>query len=146
MILTCPRCATRYVVREEQVGPQGRKVKCSACGELWRAEAALPEPPALDPYVVVAADLEEAVVQDIEPPEAAVPAFETAPQPQSQAELLARMRTRAKTRRRYGLTMLWGSLAALVTVAAVAVVFRQEIARAWPAAARGYAAVGMPVR
>lgn len=45
MILTCPRCATRYVVGEDQARPQGRKVKCTSCGEVWTAQTAPPTDP-----------------------------------------------------------------------------------------------------
>src|SRR5664279_3080670 len=37
MILTCPDCATRYVVDDERISPQGRAVRCAACGTRWTA-------------------------------------------------------------------------------------------------------------
>jgi len=55
MILTCPRCATRYLANPLQVWATGRTVQCAACGQRWRAvgegvrsvsEPAAPPPPA----------------------------------------------------------------------------------------------------
>ena len=37
MILTCPNCATRYVVEDADLRAEGRLVRCSACSEQWRA-------------------------------------------------------------------------------------------------------------
>jgi predicted Zn finger-like uncharacterized protein len=45
MILTCPRCATRYVVEDAEVHADGRKVRCSACAEEWRVYPEGVEPP-----------------------------------------------------------------------------------------------------
>lgn len=39
MILTCPECATRYVVKDGSIGPKGRKVRCANCGHSWHQEA-----------------------------------------------------------------------------------------------------------
>jgi predicted Zn finger-like uncharacterized protein len=46
MILTCPRCATRYLVDPLQVWSGGRNVQCDACGQRWRAvgEGVRPQP------------------------------------------------------------------------------------------------------
>ncbi len=35
MLLTCPNCSSQFKVSEEILGTQGRKVKCSGCGEIW---------------------------------------------------------------------------------------------------------------
>jgi predicted Zn finger-like uncharacterized protein len=35
MFIACPKCATTFTVLPEQIGPNGRKVKCSKCGNIW---------------------------------------------------------------------------------------------------------------
>ena len=116
MILTCPRCAARYVVGEDQVRPQGRKVKCTACGEVWRVEPELSEPP--EPYVVATPE-----------PEVEAPVVvETAPPPEPN-ELRERLRRR-ESRSAQGRAMLWTSLVTLFTVAVLVVALRGPIARA----------------
>jgi predicted Zn finger-like uncharacterized protein len=35
MILTCPQCATRYLLPAHMLAPEGRRVKCSSCAEVW---------------------------------------------------------------------------------------------------------------
>ncbi len=42
MIITCPDCATRYDLDEDRFLPNGRSVRCTACGESWFVPA--PEP------------------------------------------------------------------------------------------------------
>ena len=49
MILTCPSCGTQYAVKDGAIPPEGRKVRCAACGHSWHQpgdpveEAAPPE-------------------------------------------------------------------------------------------------------
>lgn len=35
MILTCPNCSTRFLLSAFVLAPDGRKVKCSNCSEIW---------------------------------------------------------------------------------------------------------------
>lgn len=37
MYITCPSCNTSFLINEEQIGPNGRRVKCSSCDYLWLA-------------------------------------------------------------------------------------------------------------
>ena len=36
MIVSCPSCATRYVVDPQKIGPNGRRVKCVGCERVWK--------------------------------------------------------------------------------------------------------------
>jgi len=35
MIITCPSCTTRYIVEPQTIGADGRRVRCSNCGQVW---------------------------------------------------------------------------------------------------------------
>jgi predicted Zn finger-like uncharacterized protein len=57
MILTCPSCATQYVVKDGAIPASGRQVRCAACGHSWRQEA---DAPASEPEERPSAD--EAII------------------------------------------------------------------------------------
>lgn len=38
MILTCPACATQYVVKDGAIPPGGRQVRCAACKHSWHQD------------------------------------------------------------------------------------------------------------
>ena len=48
MILTCPACDTKYVVKDGAIPPAGRQVRCASCKHSWHQDA--------DPTLAVAED------------------------------------------------------------------------------------------
>lgn len=38
MYITCPKCSTNFVIKKDQIGPEGRKTKCSKCQHIWLAK------------------------------------------------------------------------------------------------------------
>jgi len=49
MIATCPACAKRYRLPDDAVPPEGRSVRCAACGNGWTAFRDAPEPVVREP-------------------------------------------------------------------------------------------------
>jgi predicted Zn finger-like uncharacterized protein len=129
MILTCPNCASRYVVDDAHVGPSGRTVRCSNCKTAWRAEAS-------------AAPLELAGVKELtEPARAADLPGEALPK-----QYRARVQQRVEARKAAAAGMVWGGMAAVLAgLLVLAVVFRSEVAQLWPKTASVYAAMGLRV-
>ena len=73
MILTCPACDTKYVVKDGAIPPGGRQVRCASCKHSWHQD---PEAPAHEP--AVAADVDfggppQAPVETVEQPSAEAP-------------------------------------------------------------------------
>ena len=46
MILTCPACDTKYVVKDDAIPPAGRQVRCASCKHSWHQD---PEMSAAEP-------------------------------------------------------------------------------------------------
>lgn len=44
MIITCPSCSARFRATQDQIGPEGRKVRCGRCGETWQQMPLAEEP------------------------------------------------------------------------------------------------------
>jgi predicted Zn finger-like uncharacterized protein len=75
MILTCPNCATRYVVPDSAIGHEGRRVRCASCKHSWFQEGA---ELALAPGAVAATDI-VAPPSPVEQPPVAQPVERPAP-------------------------------------------------------------------
>ena len=113
MIVTCPSCATRYLVDPAVLGELGRMVRCARCTHSWM------ETPPADMPMRVDLTVAPAEPQPI-PPGSNLPAIPGKP------------RTRG-----------WIGWAALVVIAAAvtgaAIVGRDRIVAAWPLAEQLYA-------
>jgi predicted Zn finger-like uncharacterized protein len=142
MILTCASCATRYYADEASIPPQGRVVRCAACGNTWRVEKELVlDNGAAQPATFV--DEPKLTREQIERARrAAAAAGASSPTAQARARQIQRQRLE-KLR---AAAIAWGGAgAALVVLLTVAVVFRQGVAKVWPNAASAYAAMGLSV-
>ncbi len=159
MILSCPACATRYVVDPRSIGTEGRKVRCARCGETWHQEA--PAAEMLEPLTLmdepppgVAADplLDPASPPVVTAPamvgggtaaavEESMPSFITErPRPAARANLPAV----AKPKRVSSVGLGWAALAAFILlVLAGGWYFAPMIMRSWPPSARLYSALGL---
>jgi len=51
MYITCPECRSSFVVTPEQLGPSGRKVKCSKCQNIWHAQSEVANSVKIEPIV-----------------------------------------------------------------------------------------------
>ncbi|MDF1747824.1 MAG: zinc-ribbon domain-containing protein [Alphaproteobacteria bacterium] len=81
MILTCPNCSTKFRVKDDAVGPTGRKVKCRNCAHVWHAmpegmDGPVPAPPAPKPKPKPVeparpAEFDNSMDEDFAPPPAA---------------------------------------------------------------------------
>ena len=54
MIISCPACATRYVVPDSAIGAEGRTVRCAKCRHSWFQDGPEIEMPAAAPAAAVA--------------------------------------------------------------------------------------------
>lgn len=136
MILTCPECATRYFVPDDKVGPDGRTVKCSSCGNRWTAHGE----PALELFVdanVGATAREPASDLAVEgKPVSALPGEELPKVFRQKADTDRRVREAATT------GVVWAGMAvALMALVATAVMFRVNVVKLWPASASAFAMV-----
>ncbi len=116
MILTCPNCATRYLVDPTKLGSGGRAVRCAKCRHTWHQD-----PP----------DDMPKKVEVLDPPAAVRPIPRGSNLPS----------VRKPPRRRSPLTG-WAALVTVFIVAAGAAYWsRARIVEIWPPAARVFALV-----
>jgi len=139
MILTCPECATRYFVGDDQVAASGRTVKCAACKTRWTAHP--------EPVLELSSSGEEGAV-GVEPaplsldpqPLDALPGEELPKVFRAKAQTERRVREAATT------GIVWAGMTAfLLVLMGGSFVLREDVVKLWPRSAAAFAAVGFPV-
>jgi predicted Zn finger-like uncharacterized protein len=123
MLIVCPSCASSYSLTAEQLGPEGRTVRCAQCRNTWFAATtgALPEE----------AEWSETVIE----PEAAPV---QPPRPK-------RVRKRTRWGRLPALPAVTAAPLAALAFVALVLWQRAPIVRALPQTAPLFSAIGMPV-
>lgn len=119
MILTCPSCETQYFADDATIGDSGRSVKCAACGHSW--------------HVHGTGGVSESGV--------AVAAAGGAHEAYRE-----RVRERRHRKSRFAASMSWFmSGTVFAGLIASALIFRNDVVRVWPEAARAYKGLGLDV-
>jgi predicted Zn finger-like uncharacterized protein len=138
MIVSCPACATRYVVNPAALRATGRTVRCARCGHTWHQAppagwTPLPPPPPPPPL------FEPAPAGAAEPGESAASGLA----PDRYRSQLPALREPASGL--FTVQRLYLALAVFVVLlVAGLVVFREQLVAAWPPAGRLYATIGWP--
>lgn len=138
MILVCPSCDTRYFAEPASIGKEGRRVRCATCGHAWHAvppdeEGAAP-PPAED------IGLTREQVERLRQTAQANSKASSGPHAEYRA------REHARRRRDHGraVGVAWAIGAGIFFLAAAgAVLFRNEVAEAFPKVASIYRLIGL---
>ncbi len=150
MILTCPRCATRFLVNSAAIGAAGREVRCGRCGNAWFAaedggvEAAVAPAPPAEPEPAPLPDAEDSS-EDRPPPAQELSIHAEKPLgPVRSAPPRANVPPDDPNRRRWPVRMAWVALiAVLIGIGAAASLYREEVIAVLPAAEPAYAAIGI---
>lgn len=142
MILSCPNCATRYVLDPAKLRPLGRTVRCARCGHTWHEEAPPFTLDELDAATPPATSTDQADdTAGFRPHTAATPPDMAGDQP---ADHQRRNLPALPTERQWGTVAGWAGLVLFVaTVIGSVLLFPAEISRAWPPAKRLYDVLGM---
>jgi len=152
MILTCPECSTRYLTKENAIGPNGRSVRCSKCDTTWFVAAdsdelalkdnqAAEDISAITPAAIAAAATPKAAETVSESHEGFVPKKLGA-----HVEVRDKADNLKRKRRLRTVGFIWAiPLLILLLCAILGFIFRQEIVNRAPATATIYKSLGIPV-
>jgi predicted Zn finger-like uncharacterized protein len=150
MILTCPECATRFSIKTEAIGPNGRTVRCSQCSATWFVSA--------DPDILSLNEIQSSPVQESLANEAVSDDLSSEPvdpipedvsnEPKEKMAPHTALRDKAEKtrvrRRLFGVSMIWiSTLSILVLAALLAWIFRSQIVAKFPATQQVYSAFGV---
>lgn len=130
MIITCPECATRYSVKPDAIGPNGRTVRCAACEGTWFVPA---EPDVLE--------LEPDITEPSSDVAAAAMAGSETPPHQKIRQKAEKKKVQG---RRISITAIWlFMLLVFMILVLLAFLFRHQIVERFPQTATTYKMLGM---
>ncbi|MFT3723868.1 MAG: DUF3426 domain-containing protein [Hyphomonadaceae bacterium] len=139
MILVCPSCDTRYFADDTSIGKEGRRVRCATCGHAWHAK--LPEEEG-EPTPAEDTGLTREQVERLRQTAQANSKARAGPH----AEFRAREHAKRKRNRGRAVGIAWGIGAGVFAVLlGGAILFRNQVAEAFPKAASIYRLVGLEV-
>jgi len=136
MILTCPKCASRFNLLASILAPEGKRVKCSNCGETWHQ---LPDPDEL------LAEIEMQDNEDAPPPFDDIPES-VKPIPEgSSVPALTDNDDEPQKQSANIVVMLLSALLIFILLCAPIIVLKGTIIKVWPESIAFYKAIGMDV-
>jgi predicted Zn finger-like uncharacterized protein len=137
MILVCPSCDTRYFAEDSAIGKEGRRVRCASCGHSWMVKSA-------EDGQAAAADtgLTREQVERLRQTAQANSASRSGPHAEYRAKEHAR---RQRNRSRATLVAWTVGFGLFAATAGASVLFRNQVADAWPRTASLYRIVGLDV-
>jgi predicted Zn finger-like uncharacterized protein len=139
MILVCPSCDTRYFADDSKIGKEGRRVRCATCGHAWTAKMQDEDgaPPAVEETGLTREQVERLR-------QTAQANSKTRAGPH--AEFRAQQHAKRKRDHSRAATIAWVSVAIVfIGTLGAAVLFRNEVANAFPRVASLYQLVGLDV-
>lgn len=149
MIITCPSCSTRYKLDPAQFGPEGRRVRCTKCANVWTEMPADDLPRALASEAVpdTAADTaaDTGVRAEAEDPPPRLDARERMTPPPAELSARAAAQRRAQEKAGKGRRGRIGWLVLILVVVSLGVslvLARESVVHAWPPAERLYTLLG----
>jgi len=164
MILTCPKCATRYLTQDDSIGPNGKTVRCTRCETTWFVAADLDELGLKDNQAIglTAASVAAGKPSDVKkqpenkPPKLAIGTLDQAQAPitdqlsentrGAHVEIRDRADDKRRRQRLRTVGMIWLiPIFILCMAAGLTYMMRQDIVRKIPATATLYKQLGIDV-
>ena len=165
MILTCPKCESKFMLSAQALAPDGKRVKCSSCGETWfeepdpdelydalEKEASGEVPPLQDPPETIEENIlpdigfsededneDEAQNQEEDIPDAVKPRNE-----EGNVPALSDGETKGSSKKAQSIIvfLLSAFLMFLILIAPL-IIFKTSIIKAWPDSIAFYKTLGM---
>ena len=138
MLIVCPSCETRYTTDDSSFGPEGRRVRCAACGHSWLAKS----PEEGDEALSESTGLSRAQVERLRQTASAHAQAPEGPHAASRA----REQARRATERRMAAGIAWASVTIVFLVGfGSAFAFRNDLAAVWPQSASVFRLMGAEV-